>query len=697
MKIDNITLTNYKQYKGVNELDLTTDGDKNLILIGGLNGYGKTNLMLAFVWCLYGEKIDRTDTQFRKQIHRDGNYPKFLKNNLNWSAEKKGTGEYSVKIKFSEINLPDKFSNNKRESVCTIERVVNVKSIDEKVTITIGGDKGFKITEPEEQVNFINDYIVPIDASKFIFFNAEKISQMAELSTREEGDLMNDALSNILGLDIYEALVDDLQKYADNLKKDGTRGNLKDKIEENELEEKIILRDIENLEKSIANSETDANKEKEKINQYENYIRENAINSNNTESVDYLYTELGKLSKKLEAKEEEFNSLIEIIPFAISGPILEEVIEQIYWQDSKDGSSEVLNIEDLSQEFVEKLFNKPEFPETKNDLTFPGKLFYAEKAKRVFIELLTNSSDESNVDDKNIIHDLTLSDKELLKDTYSLVKNGTSSQFDSIIGEIVEIKNQIQNFERKIKNYESDIESEEIVAYRDRKNSSIEKLKKLEQKIAIAEYKIEELKEKISTLKRNRRILLEKSELSSKRKKQHSLVVKYVEVLNKFIVKEKEEKSQRLSDKIYSELENLLHKLQKDKLFISKVVVKPLPDNEGLNISLIDRNNQPLSKESLSEGEKQLYISSLIKALLSEAVQDFPIIIDTPLGRLDQEHINRVLEHYYPNLANQVILMATDSEIPLARKKLIDDKISKTYILVNQNNTTKVEEGYFKI
>jgi DNA sulfur modification protein DndD len=75
MRIDTITLNNFRQYHGANNvIDLTPSINKNIILIGGKNGYGKTNLLLALVWCLYGEDIGKIDDNFRREIKKDGNY-----------------------------------------------------------------------------------------------------------------------------------------------------------------------------------------------------------------------------------------------------------------------------------------------------------------------------------------------------------------------------------------------------------------------------------------------------------------------------------------------------------------------------------------------------------------------------------------------------------------------------------------------
>jgi DNA sulfur modification protein DndD len=145
-------------------------------------------------------------------------------------------------------------------------------------------------------------------------------------------------------------------------------------------------------------------------------------------------------------------------------------------------------------------------------------------------------------------------------------------------------------------------------------------------------------------------------------------------------------------------MQKLMHKLQdgNNDNFIAGVKAEPLPDNDGLKITLLDKDGMTRHKESLSQGEKQIYISSLIKAILSLSIQEFPIFIDTPLGRLDDEHIKNILLNYYPDLASQVVLMATNNEIPPSRYKLMQINVAQTYLLENKNNTTNFKQGYYQ-
>ena len=84
-------------------------------------------------------------------------------------------------------------------------------------------------------------------------------------------------------------------------------------------------------------------------------------------------------------------------------------------------------------------------------------------------------------------------------------------------------------------------------------------------------------------------------------------------------------------------------------------------------------------------------------AILKESVKNLPIFIDTPLGRLDEEHRDSITKKYYPALSEQVVLFSTNSEITPKRFKEISGNISKSYLLFNDGVKKKKKNGYFTL
>lgn len=76
MTIREIELDNFRIYKGKNRIELFPDGNKNLIIVSGNNGFGKTTFLMSLVWCLYGKNMGKVDELYRKEIDEKGGYSK---------------------------------------------------------------------------------------------------------------------------------------------------------------------------------------------------------------------------------------------------------------------------------------------------------------------------------------------------------------------------------------------------------------------------------------------------------------------------------------------------------------------------------------------------------------------------------------------------------------------------------------------
>jgi DNA sulfur modification protein DndD len=696
MRIDRIILNNFRQYEGSNSIDLRTTIDKNIVLIGGKNGYGKTNFLMSLVWCLYGEDIAKIDENFKREIQKEGNYVKFLKSSLNWSSAKNGTDKFSVEIQLSEIELPDTLEIKSGNSYkCNLKRTFELHSTNEELQISIEGIKNDLFKTEDDKKVFVNDYLIPIEAAKFVFFDAEKIANWAELSTKEEGNVLNDALGKILGLDIYETLVADLEIYTDGLRKESATSIVKQQINSVEKGIQHNVEEIDKKENEILEKEVSLFNLKQKITEYETFLVKHSNKVLNAGSLDELYKNKKELEIKGKELQDKFNLLSEIIPFAVSAGKLEEVTEHLEKQEQDSALQEKRNeLIEKNNTLLEKLFNNPPFP-VDGDISFSKKIFYAEKAKKIIEDVFGKVEDRNELEFE---HDLNKSDKDLITETFQYIRKQSKDIFEQTIDNFNRVKNEISEIERLIKKFESDQQDEEVIKYTNNKNDAERKIEKIIEDRGALQSQVSQLKKTIESDNQRLQILIKKTEVSEQKRKKLDKANQYIKTLNSFIDEQKRSKCATLEIGIFEEMQKLMHKLQdrNNNNFVAGVKAEPLPDNDGLKIILLDNEGIIRHKETLSQGEKQIYISSLIKAILSLSIQEFPIFIDTPLGRLDDEHIKNILLNYYPDLASQVILMATNNEIPPSRFKLMQSNVAQTYLLENKNNCTKFKPGYFQ-
>lgn len=695
MRFSNIEINNFRQYYNSVNIDLTTSSDKNIIVIGGRNGYGKTNFLLSIVWCLYGDKISQIDENFKKEVQKEKNYSSFMQQSINWTAKKENKTKFSVSISITEIELPELRTLSSNSESVIINRTFEVASMNETLSIidTVSGIEIFD--EENDKINFINDFIIPIDAAKFVFFDAEKIAEIANLSIKDEGSFINDALGKILGLDTYETLIDDIDFYINNLKKEGATKNLQELIANKENEIRISEIDIEKFEEENAEKLKEIDDLKKKIREYDNLISKHSKQGNSIFDREAVLIEIEKLKIKEDELNERFNELSEIIPLAILTGKLEEVHEHLEIQE-KNGTSQIFSKENSEkiESFIELLFNKPPEPEN-STMSLKDKMFYYQKAQSLGSELFKENDDYVELEFE---HDLNNSEKRLISDAINLINTQSKDLFETTIDEFNETKIKLSDLTKTLSKVDADLEDELILDYSSKKETADYNVTEKNRNIGENQQQITKLKNDIVRLNQQLVTLVKKVDINEQNKLKIKKSNEYIEVLNLFLDEQKHKHKDSLEKTILAELKTLMHKLNSEEnqsKFIEDVKVTILASGQGMKITLMDQDDNEIRKESLSSGEKQIYISCLIKAILKESIQSLPIFIDTPLGRLDEEHRDSITKKYYPTLSEQVVLFSTNSEITPKRFKDISDNVSKSYLLVNDGANTNLLNGYF--
>lgn len=121
-------------------------------------------------------------------------------------------------------------------------------------------------------------------------------------------------------------------------------------------------------------------------------------------------------------------------------------------------------------------------------------------------------------------------------------------------------------------------------------------------------------------------------------------------------------------------------------------------DADTLDYKYVDINGNEVLKSSLSAGEKQLIVIAMLWALALCSNKKLPVIIDTPLARLDSFHRTMLIDRYFPNASSQTIILSTDSEIDSTYYKVIQKHVSNEFTLVYNEDLKQshIESGYFK-
>ena len=161
-------------------------------------------------------------------------------------------------------------------------------------------------------------------------------------------------------------------------------------------------------------------------------------------------------------------------------------------------------------------------------------------------------------------------------------------------------------------------------------------------------------------------------------------------VLSAYTTQLTQAKIATLGDAIVEGFNQFSHKPDR----IRRVELNP----ETFAVTLYDTHDHPLLKEELSAGEKQIYTTALLWALAKTSGKALPMVLDTPLGRLDSSHRQLLVERYFPYASHQVVLLSTDTEVDEDLHSLLEPYISHRFHLAYQQaeGLTTIKEGYFR-
>lgn len=696
MKIKSIELVNYRLYKGFNKIDFPNGNNKNIYLISGENGFGKTTFLHSLLWCLYGRIMSDIDEAFRKEMS-SGGYNNYVINNLNYFCKQQLNSEitqetrsiikkqgytlntetlkkwshYSVSLEFSDVLIPSIPCQSLK-----ITRSYDIILDEEKVDILIDGIPNELTAEIGHEV-FINDFILNKDIARFFFFDSEKIVTLAETNTIEEKRKLCSAYNEVLGVKKYE----DLKKNLENMRLRFRRKSAD--IESRNRLNNLIVRQKE-LTTLFAEQEQETTtlesslflfKEKDKELQMQ-LIREG--NGMTIEELNRQQDLLTTTKKRDEEYKQRLKLFLDFAPFAISGKLLQQTKKQL----ERDFNILQTQGDVLNQNFL--LLNiKAEMQQAFENINISqtGRKQLFDSFDEIIFKYQNHSTEEIPLLNIN---------KEDLDEFFAVYSNITSTyriEFERLTDDYRKNKQFMSNATRKISNMQSKESDTLIKNIRKQKNDIENKIAELEQKIRKQHELKGEKNKELSVINRQISELSKKVSIDDSDSKKDKVAEQLTSELNTFLVSLKKVKKSSLERRIKITLNSLMHKNN----FIGSVDVGI--DDDIIDINLYTTDGTQIKKESLSKGEQQLYATSLLKSLVEESGIQFPVFIDSPLQKFDKSHANKIITEFYPTVSKQVILF------PLLHKELTESELEtmkpfvhSAYLLKNKDSYSYIQQ-----
>lgn len=695
MIINNITLYNYRLYEGTNTIKFSPANSKNIYLISGENGFGKTTFLHSLLWCLYGRLISDIEAETRKDIASLG-YNAFLKSNLNHNVRKefeelddkvksgiKKNGysleyahfsqitNYFVSIEFADVIIPSLPC-----TTMTIRRSYDMVLEKESVDILIDGVKNELTREIGPEI-FINDFILNKDIARFFFFDSEQIVSLAETNTPTERRRLCSAYNEVLGVRKYEDLKKNIENIRLRFRKKSSdiehREHLLSLIAKRDgLNEKIdqVKNDLDQAEATLAELRNKDGELQMRM------VREG--NNTTREEINKLESIIKVTKQRDEEYKGQLKRFLEYAPLAIAGHLLGQAKKQV----EHDFQLKSANNNQLSRNVIVSEISKD------MQLMLKGLSFEKEtndKLKKEIQKVLNKYIDSNNLSDVQI----SLPDEEYEEfvSVYNHITTTYRLEFERLSDDYRKNKQVLERNSRKLSNIHGNENDELIKNIRSQKN-------KIEDEIVGVDNTIKSLHESMGTyiqeLATTNKQISEISKLVSlddTDEKKDSLSKQLIEELSDFLYQLKIEKKYSLERRIKSILNTLMHKAD----FIGHVEV--VVSDDDMDIDLYSVDGRKIHKDTLSKGEQQLYATSILKALVEESGIQFPVFIDSPLQKFDKSHATKIITEFYPSISKQVVLFPLlHKELTADEFEIMKDSVNETFIISNDTTHSYFEK-----
>lgn len=715
MKLTKIELNNFGSYYGKNVLSIdVSDDNKQIVLIGGENGAGKTTLFTAIVLCLYGHYSFGYKNSGKVYTQKVFTY-------INDTAKLDEDESASVTLDFVDS------SNGDLDSY-SITRSWTWKKSNVKESIT--AQKNGQILEKQSLIDFQNFLInmIPPSLLKLYFFDGERI---AEYLLDDEQNNVRDALMILSGNDTFDIMYSGIKKVlvAGNAAEDtATREYFIRKSEKISLDEsrKALRESIDDLSAQADDKKAEVDRIKKE------YAAQGGISLDEWKELNSSLKAEDEARERINYERKEIAT--DILPFVIVSSLLDKVRPQITKEH------EYKTWQTLSKTLTTDRFRKI----ISDTLSNSGQANYDEITSRICDNIITylvpvngwksfepifGLSEDDEMDVQTIVNRVSQFDVTRISEL--------KHEHDSSLERSQALRDKLQN--SSIDNYQEYIKSlsdlnEEIFQLSVMIKTKQDELVNVEAQYQIAEkrlgeaYKNLELdikRKSVTSISSKAIVLLEELQAKIHGKLTKEVRADTLSALRLLIRKKSFIEDLEIDDnfkvhllknqiieikdiiKIHnrSGIEGVKRSLQKYGYESLCKTVNAPKDSKDLT-QYLNSYSKPtvkvlmeISIDSLSKGEKQIFVMSLYWAMMKQSKCQLPFIIDTPFARIDTEHRTNIVDHFFKRLPGQLLILSTNEEINAKHMQAMSDSISNSFMLeFGEDKRTRIAENrYFEV
>jgi DNA sulfur modification protein DndD len=659
MILERITLHNFGLYRDYQEIDLLPpSSDKPIILFGGLNGGGKTTLLDAIQLVLYGKMAYCSN---RNNL----NYSDYLRQCVH--KGKYSTGETVIILDFIHV------VNGETVRYRVQRRWTDkVRNITDHVMVWCNGIEDSSLAD--RWLEFIEE-ILPSNIAHLFFFDGEKIEAFADPA--RSSNLLESAMRSLLGLDLVDQLCTDLLALERRHKEKALEVKDKSQIEELhvQIQNQHNKNGVFNARLGTINIEID-NMEK-KLSLIENNFEKEGGS-------------LFEQRQELEAKQAHLKGALEETHrelVSIGGDpktpllLLQKMLQNLEIHHNVESEHH-----DISR-LIEILRERDAWL-----LTTIKNLGLLEKQYQEIADTLKQDREKRNIQPSINVPVFQLSRETItyLRQFSPLQLHETCMQIEGKLSRNLYIQEELVQLERLLG----------AVPESDHIYQMIQERENIKQKISTSRNERSQIQKELEQgqlilerLENDRNRILEKVGLAEIKRIEAQRLLDYSNrsrlTLSRFRESVLNHNIHRIEAMILESFQSLI---RKDN-FIHSLRIDPI----NFELSLSNPVGERIEPNRLSAGERQLLAVSMLWGLARASGRTLPIVIDTPLGRLDSQHRTNLIERYFPKASQQVLLLSTDEEIDAVYYQQLKHSVGRTYRLEynDKQSYTRINTGYF--
>jgi DNA sulfur modification protein DndD len=665
MHLKRLRLNNFGTYANSQEIDLTTTVDHNVILVGGKNGAGKSTLLEGIRLCFHGQLSDRLLTTRER-------YERYLLARIH-----RGPGDI-VPAKGASIEIEFEYGDHDG-----LRTYVALRSWERRAaggvteTFQLSCD-GTPITDVDaiHWQDFIQE-LIPIGVSDLFFFDGEKVQLLAE----DESDrlTLSEAVKNLLGTDIIEKLNADVSIYrtraVQGIAEDANAPDLdvlstSVDVLRNRLQGAIQIAADSALSVEALRSEVQASEQK--------LQEQGGAYAKNRGRLEERKRQIGTRVAALEATIRDRAQ--GLLPIALAPKLLKATLEQLSGEQD-------LRFKCVLDEAMEKAARST-LAQLRKVQTKRGSQSVLLGDVPEFEKILSIVKTAHKTHEWNfpMIHDLSNAHEQQIRTWATEALEALPRELRSVAEELEKLYREQQRVERDLARIPQEDVLQPLLA---QLNELHRRLGELALESIQKGTAVEQAKEALEKAEVSYRRAVDSMAATSVRRLSLEKAARVQNVLADF----KNSLIERKVKQVEVELTRCFNELSRKRL-PRTISINP----NTFQVTIRDDHERAIAKQELSAGEKQIYAISVLWALGKVSGRPLPMIIDTPLARLDRDHRALLGSRYFPTASHQVIILSTDTEIDSDFIPLLGSSIARSYELAFDSKTqsTHIVEGYFE-